>query len=290
MTRTTQPKRRETRTSLRGTDVSAKGVFRFSVAYFLCVLILNILVSPFVDQFWGGFLVETALLTLVFLSALLAIGGRLRTLIGAVLVAPALVGEWLNYWRPDLPFSVVAFGSGLLFIGFVVVEFLRFILRAPRVDFGVLCAGIATYLMLGLLWSFAYILVDRLVPNSFVFTVGPVSSHSMNHFNALYFSFITLSTVGYGDIIPLSGAARMLAMVEAVFGMFYMTLLIARLVSLYSSQSPREEAVKSQKIADDKWIGSEISQTATTNNNEASVGFPEWQTNAEKIRKWREIM
>ena len=90
MTRTTQPKRRETRTSLRGTDVSAKGVFRFSVAYFLCVLILNILVSPFVDQFWGGFLVETALLTLVFLSALLAIGGRLRTLVGVVLVAPAL--------------------------------------------------------------------------------------------------------------------------------------------------------------------------------------------------------
>ena len=209
-----QPKHRETRTSLRGTDVSAKGVFRFSVAYFLCVLILNILVSPFVDQFWGGFLVETALMTLVFLSALLAIGGRLRTLLGAALVAPALVGEWLSYWRPDLTFSVVFRGGGLLFIGFVVVEFLRFILRAPRVDFDVLCAGIATYLMLGLFWSFAYILVDRLVPNSFVFTVGPASSHSMYDFNALYFSFATLSTLGYGDITPLSGGARMLAMVE----------------------------------------------------------------------------
>ena len=264
MTRTTQRKRRETRTSLRGTDVSAKGLFRFSVAYFLCMLILNILVSPFVDQFWGGFPVETALLTLVFLSALLAIGGRLRTLIGAVLVVPALVGEWLSYWRPDLQFTVVAFGSGLLFIGFVVVEFLRFILRAPRVDFGVLCAGIATYLMLGLLWSFAYILVDRLVPNSFVFTVGPVSSHSMNHFNALYFSFTTLSTVGYGDIVPLSGAARMLAMAEAVFGMFYVTLLIARLVSLYSSKSP-PEAVNSQEIPENKRIGSEISQPNGSN-------------------------
>ncbi|HYY27107.1 MAG TPA: ion channel [Chthoniobacterales bacterium] len=228
--------------------------------YFLCVLILNILVSPFVDQFPGGFFVETALLTLVFLSALLAIGGRLRTLVGAVLVAPALVGEWLSYWRPDLPFSAVIFGSGLLFIGFVVVEFLRFIVRAPQVDFGVLCAGIATYLMLGLLWSFAYILVDRLVPNSFVFTIGPVSSRSMNDFNALYFSFTTLSTVGYGDIIPLSGAARMLAMVEAVFGMFYVTLLIARLVSLYSSKGPRE-AVNSEEITDNKRTGSEISQT-----------------------------
>jgi hypothetical protein len=75
---------------------------------------------------------------------------------------------------------------------------------------------------------------------SFVFTVGLVSSRSMNNFNALYFSFTTLSTVGYGDIVPVSGIARMLAMVEAVFGMFYVTLLIARLVSLYSFKAPVE--------------------------------------------------
>jgi Ion channel len=155
-------------------------------------------------------------------------------------------------------------GSGVLFIGYVVLEFLRFIMRAPRVDFGVLCAGIATYLMLGLLWSFAYILVDRLVPDSFVFTVGPVSSHSMNNFNALYFSFTTLSTVGYGDIIPVSGVARMLAMVEAVFGMFYVTLLIARLVSLYSFKGPLE-AVKSEEIANNKRMGPENSQTSSNN-------------------------
>jgi len=204
-----------------------------------------------VDQFRGGFLVETVLITLVLLSALLAIGGRLRTLVGVVLVAPALVGEWLVYWRPDLPFFVVIRVSGLLFIGFMVLEFLRFIVRAPRVDFEVLCAGIATYLMLGLLWSFAYIIVDQLVPNSFVFTVGSASNHSMKGFNALYFSFTTLSTVGYGDIVPVSGLARMLAMVEAVFGMFYVTLLIARLVSLYSSKGSFK-VVDREEIADNK--------------------------------------
>ena len=120
--------------------------------------------------------------------------------------------------------------------------------------------------MLGMLWAFAYILVDRLVPNSFIFTVGPVSSHSMNDFNALYFSFATLSTLEYGDIAPLSGGARMLAMVEAVFGMFYVTLLIARLVALYSSRS-RFEAVNREEIADNKRIGSELSQ-ADSNNPE----------------------
>jgi Ion channel len=63
----------------------------------------------------------------------------------------------------------------------------------------------------------------------------------MQGFQALYFSFITLSTIGYGDIVPVSKLARMLAIVEAVTGMFYVTLLIARLVSLYSSNQARND-------------------------------------------------
>ena len=86
----------------------------------------------------------------------------------------------------------------------------------------------------------------------------------MNNFNALYFSFTTLSTVGYGDIIPVSGVARMLAMVEAVFGMFYVTLLIARLVSLYCSKGPLE-AVNREEIANNKRIGPKNSQTSSNN-------------------------
>jgi hypothetical protein len=106
--------------------------------------------------------------------------------------------------------------------------------------------------------------LGRLDPNSFVFTLGPKSGQSMNGFTGLYFSFITLSTVGYGDIIPLSEVARMLAILEAMFGMFYMALLIARLVSLYSSKSPLEIANR-EEILDKKRIGSENSQTTSNN-------------------------
>jgi len=109
--------------------------------------------------------------------------------------------------------------------------------------------------------------VGRLDPNSFVFTLGPKFSESMNGFTALYFSFVTLSTVGYGEIIPVSGMARMLAIVEAMFGMFYVTLLIARLVSLYSSKSPLE-AVDSEKIVDNKRNGSENSEKSSNDLGE----------------------
>ena len=126
----------------------------------------------------------------------------------------------------------------------MVANFLRFILRAPRVTSEVLCAGIATYLMFGLLWGMAYVLVNRLVPDSFVFTVGPISKQSMVGFNGLYFSFITLSTVGYGDIVPVSPAARMLAMTEAMTGTIYLAVLISRLVAMYSSENTNEQKEK----------------------------------------------
>jgi voltage-gated potassium channel len=228
---------------------------------------LNIFIAPFVDRLRSGTLIETMLMTLVLLCAVLSVAGGRRALVGIVLVAPAAIGEWLNYWQPELLIYVVTRGAGLLFIGFVVVQLLRFIVYAPRVDSEVLCAALAGYLLSGFAWSLAYALLGRLDPNSFVFTLGPKSSQSMNGFTGLYFSFITLSTVGYGDILPVSEMARMLAILEAMFGTFYVTLLIARLVSLYSFKSPSEVANR-QNILDQNRIGSENSQTNSNNPEE----------------------
>ena len=265
-----QPKHSETNASPQRTQSRPQPVFRFSVSYFLGALVLNIFISPIVDRLRSGALIETMLITLLLLCAVLSIAGGRRALVGVVLVTPAAIGEWLNYWRPELLIYVVTRGAGLLFIGFVVVQLLRFIVYAPRVDSEVLCAAIAGYLLSGFAWSLAYALLGRLDPNSFVFTLGPKSGQSMNGFTGLYFSFITLSTVGYGDIIPVSEVARMLAIVEAMFGMFYMALLIARLVSLYSSKSPLEIANRDE-ILDKKRIGSENSQTTSNNSEEREL-------------------
>jgi hypothetical protein len=264
MSRTAQPKQVEIRLSRQGTQKGPKPIFRFSLGSFLGILILNILISPFVDRLPSGGLIETLLMTLVLLFAVLSIAGGRRALVGVVLVAPAALGEWLNYLRPEMSIYVMTRVAGLLFIGFVVIQLLRFIVYAPRVDSEVLCAAVAGYLLSGLAWSLAYSLLSRLDPNSFAFTLGP---ESMNVFTGLYFSFVTLSTVGYGDIVPVSSVARMLAIVEAMFGMFYMTLLIARLVSLYSSKSS-PEAVDVEKIEDKKRIASQNSQTSSNTPEE----------------------
>jgi voltage-gated potassium channel len=267
MPRPVQPKHSGTDTSHQRSQSRPRPVSRFSVSYFLGALVLNIFISPFVDRLSSGPLIETMLITLLLLCAVLSIAGGRRALVGVVLVAPALLGEWLNYWRPELLTYVVTRGVGLLFIGFVIVQLLRFIVFAPRVDSEVLCAAIAGYLLSGFAWSLAYALLGHLDPNSFVFTLDLKSGQSMNGFTGLYFSFITLSTVGYGDIIPVSEVARMLAILEAMFGMFYMALLIARLVSLYSSKIPLEIANR-EEILDTKRIASANSQTTGNNLEE----------------------
>src|SRR6516225_12041049 len=124
------------------------------------------------------------------------------------------------------------------FLVFVVVYLVRFILRAPRVDTNVLCAGLSGYLLLGLLWTPVYVMLARLNPAAFNMAAGPGGSTTMDGFNAFYFSFMTLCTVGYGDITPLSKGARMLAVVEAITGLFYVAVLISRLVAVYSAAQP----------------------------------------------------
>lgn len=83
---------------------------------------------------------------------------------------------------------------------------------------------------------FSYLLVARADPDAFAFTAGPAAGQSLQLHNAFYFSFITLSTVGYGDIIPVSNVARMLAAMEAITGTLYVAVIISRLVALDSSE------------------------------------------------------
>jgi hypothetical protein len=226
------------------------GVFRFSAIELLVALGLLFVTSPFIEDMPQGDLIEAVLLTLVMVFGVLAVGGRRRTLIIAlVLLTPALGGKWINHVRPDLLPPPVFLVSTVALFGFVVGHLLRFIVRAPRVDSNVLCAGIAGFLMLGLLWVPAYLFVARLNPGAFSLPAGSRAGTTMDGFSAFYFSFITLCTVGYGDVTPVSRVARMLAVTEAITGLFYMAVLISRLVSMYSSRdfsAPDQPTVKPQ--------------------------------------------
>lgn len=213
------------------------GIGRWSSIELLGALITLFAITPFVEDLPGGDLIEVCIMTVVLVSAMLAVGGRRQILVvGTVLLGPTLLGKWLNHTHPHLVPPYFFLGFGLAFIAFVVANLLRFVLRASHVDAEVLCAGISVYLMIGLIWTMAYVLVGRIAPESFAFNNPADAKVGMNGFNAFYFSFVTMSTVGFGDISPVSKFARTLATMEAITGTFYVTVLIARLVAMYSPE------------------------------------------------------
>lgn len=97
-----------------------------------------------------------------------------------------------------------------------------------------LCGAIAVYLMIGLTWSLAYVLLEHLHPGSFRLTAAGMQG--VDGKDLLYFSYVTLATLGYGDVVPATDGARSLAVLEGLCGTVYMAILVARLIGLHLAQ------------------------------------------------------
>ena len=213
---------------------------RVSAGGFLAALVLMLVATPLVEGFKEGPLYEAVLFTLVMCMGLNASGSCPR--LAFALVSFALAAIWLNLLWPRACPALTFILPAMAVLVVVTASLLRFVLRAKQVDAEVLCAGISVYLILGLLWGLAYTLVAQVNPNAFAFSTPSETAATMSGFTAIYFSFITLATLGYGDITPAADIARMLAMLEAMTGTLFVGVMIARLVSLYSasgqSQTP----------------------------------------------------
>src|SRR6266487_4473558 len=138
---------------------------RFSTVQLLIALGLLFIAAPLVEEIEGGELIVSGLFSLVLVAGVLAVARRKRVLVIALVLAiPAVAGRWINHFRPDLAPPTVFLVGGLILISFVIAHLLRFVLRAPSVTVEVLCASISAYLMLGVMWTMAYWLVDQLTP------------------------------------------------------------------------------------------------------------------------------
>ncbi len=118
----------------------------------------------------------------------------------------------------------------------ILSALMRFIYKAPVIDMNVLLASVTIYILLAALFSPLYNTIEALSPGSFVDnSLGqPVQWQQI-----LYFSFVTITTTGYGDILPINPWARSLATLEAMCGVLYVALLMGRLVGIYSQERVR---------------------------------------------------
>jgi hypothetical protein len=221
-----------------------EGRYRLSVAHLLAALVALIVVQPMVDQLPYGALIESLVFTVVLFAAVNAVGGQRRThAIGALLVAPAVLTRWMDHFWPELLPIDLSLIAALLFVAFVTAHLFRFVIVARRVNDEVLYAAITVFLLLAIVWSLFYALLARWDPQAFVFTEPAHADATLQDFLAVYFSVQVITTITFGDIMPVSNLARMAVLLEATVGMFYLAILVSRLVGAYTVEPPADESL-----------------------------------------------
>ena len=122
---------------------------------------------------------------------------------------------------------------GVLFFGYAVFIIIKRVARSTDVTRETIFAAVVAYLLIALMWAFAYMILELMVPGSFSHPGESIRAETMRF---EYFSFVTITTLGYGDITPVTRLARSLCIIEAVIGQLYLVVLVAWLVGMHVSQ------------------------------------------------------
>jgi len=180
----------------------------------------------------------------LLLAGSLVIGGRrgARVFILALIV-PSLLLEIVAHVMWTREVAICNHALRIVFIAFLIVLLVTHLFNPVVVSFDTLCASLCVYLLVGVLWANIFVIIETLSPGSYVMTVrtdvltGGLIGETERNMRMLYFSFTTITGVGYGDIVPVTNAARMFAVMEAFVGQSYLLIMVSRLVGLHVSQA-----------------------------------------------------
>ena len=193
----------------------------------------------------------------IFLGAAAALGGRRMLVIGLPLVIPGVITLATTFVLGAIPDDHSWFWALARAVSFIVpiltvaLLILVDVLAARQIVFDMICGALCVFVLFGMCWANLFTLLERLAPGSFAIDFGryhvdaaadPLAAAGV----FTYYSFVTLTTVGYGDIVPASATARWLVWVEAVFGQFYMAVFVSRLIGLQVSGPEEADAADPQ--------------------------------------------
>jgi hypothetical protein len=216
---------------------------RFSTL--LATLLATLLLAPFLPKALFGVSLFRVLVGAILLAGVYAVSRRPPVFaVGLAIAVPALVVEtWLQV-RPSSSLVVGSYALSTLFLLFLAAVILYGILDEERVTLDTIFGGICVYLLIGVTWALTYSVLEHLRPASFQVDGGPLpalaGADEFRHAELIYFSFVTLTTVGYGDVLAKTNPARALAAAEAVTGSLYLAVFIARLVGLHMVHQRRD--------------------------------------------------
>lgn len=199
----------------------------------LIALVLMFVLRPFLEGFIRIYFLMDIFFTVIYLSAVYAVSQNRGIFIVALLIASlTVVLLWLNRLTDIPSFDIAGNIIGALFFTFTAIMILGYLFRENKITGDMIMGAICVYLLMGLIWAFVFSTMEILQPGSFNMAQGRVGQSAF-----AYYSYVTLTTLGYGDITPISTPARSLALLEAIAGQLYIAILIARLVGIHIAQS-----------------------------------------------------
>jgi len=207
----------------------------------LATLIMLLVVLPFVPGDNTQSVVSRIIWSVAIVAGIYKARGRRIFLWAALVIAvPSLLSRWIDvFGLAEAGPLIVA-----LFFALIAAQILTDIFSRGRVEVDQILGGVNVYLLLGVVFARLHVAVEDFAAGSYTLGGLPIAtalaqSGQQLEQVMLYFSVITLTTLGYGDILPVSEAARMLSSVEAVVGQLFVAILIARLVSAHASRPAR---------------------------------------------------
>lgn len=209
---------------------------KYKMFNFMLSILLLLILSAVLEGTGYGYLAIKLISSIVFILGAYAVGaGNRKTLLVLIVLGlPWFLSEW-TFTKS----SRTIFAS-LLFFLFVTITILDHILKSNEVTTDTLYGAVCVYLMLGILWACIYRLLEYISPGAVFKGYSSDIDNRMSTNELLYYSYTTLTTLGYGDITSVAHLGRIISVLEAIIGQLYITFLVARLVSIYTANAIRK--------------------------------------------------
>jgi len=204
----------------------------------LLISLVVMILLPFFFEGPGQQVLSSICMSLVFIIAVEAVSTRRRFLIFGIIIAAILISfEWLLFFiKEEHSLRIVAYIFIFCFMSFIISRLVKAIMGNKKVDREIIMAAISIYLILGVLGALLAGIIDVVYPEAY--TISTEGS-GLLWVNFLYYSFVTMTTLGYGDIVPIMEESKALSFMLAIIGQFYIAIIMAILVAKLISQSDK---------------------------------------------------
>lgn len=207
---------------------------KYNFYYLLAGLLFLLVALPLIRDLTGSdyaFVSELSFSVFLIIGIWSLPGTKCLFLSGIVLVILGIGSNLLAIAGAGYFFTYLSLISYIMFLLLTISLAIRQVVSSGPTNTNRVIGAVCIYLLLGLIWALFYVLLNMAIPGSFSVQIGGVPFQQAHHF--MYYSFVTLTTLGFGDILPIRETARALSTIETIFGQFYIAILVGGVAATF---------------------------------------------------------